>query len=145
MWAIAWPDSAVYASFRQDISHCVAGFSHLCSTWNVSLHLTWFSCLCFMKPDFGCRCHSHSCALITPASWHAYLVESVQAYKSDARGALFLFCAVFGVCCNTIVLVLFELLDLMTFNSRLTALRLHVVLLVCCMLFAIPWCVLFDE
>ena len=63
----------------------------------------------------------------------------MQASRIQHTGARWLFCVVFGACCNTIVLVLFELLDILTFAFRLTALKAHITLLVLFMLCAIPW------
>lgn len=64
----------------------------------------------------------------------------VQTGRLGQTGARRLFCLVFGACCNTIMLVMFELLGVLTFDVRLAALKAHIALLVIFMLCAIPWC-----
>ena len=68
------------------------------------------------------------------------MVLGMQASRIQHTGARRLFCIVFGACCNTIILVLFELLGVLTFSFRLLALKAHIAVLVLFMLCAIPWC-----
>lgn len=65
---------------------------------------------------------------------------ATQAARLDRSVARRLFCVVFGACCNTIVIILFELLDVLSFDFRLAALKAHIATLVLFMLCAIPWC-----
>lgn len=49
-----------------------------------------------------------------------------------------IFCLVFGACCNTLAIVVCELLGALSFAARLAALRVHVVALVLFMLCGLP-------
>eukprot|EP00892_Ulva_mutabilis_P008886 jgi/Ulvmu1/636/UM010_0006.1 len=55
--------------------------------------------------------------------------------KFADQGAQRLFCVIFGACCNTLLLIIFELLDFMTYSFRLAALKTHIAALLLFMLY----------
>lgn len=65
---------------------------------------------------------------------------NVQVVKFADQGAQRLFCVIFGACCNTLLLIIFELLDFMTYTFRLAALKTHIAALLLFMLCAVPRC-----
>ena len=79
------------------------------------------------------------CALLTFACFRTSLRDT-QAVRLERSVARRFFCVVFGACCNAIVIILFELLDVLSFDFRLAALKAHIATLVLFMLCAIPWC-----
>lgn len=73
--------------------------------------------------------------LLQPDHLHAH---HLQIAKFADIGAQRLFCVIFGACCNTLLLVLFEILGVLTYDFRLGALKTHIALLVLFMLCAVP-------